>query len=478
MLDIAMRSLMEIAVNEIGYSDAFRFGDWAPAEVKVVQPRIDIHEAYTIYPAFVRIRMAYGYMCAEDSLQPRPDTWRAKQIADEITALRYGISRLEAWYHHRNIPPDLQVHSTAPPAGLIDEIRRLKMRVKILIDERLNTGASMPPREREWSDPLRWWAEWERHPWTPNVAPLEWPSVSSVGIGDHMYTTYYAEQADAVARNGYRNEGIAARVFPDSQHSFSVPLFHLLNASGDHFYTVSEPERDNAIANFGYSDQGIACYVYPPASSDLVPLYRQYFSGSGDHFYTTDLAERDLAISNIGYQAEGIACLVETAAAAARFPSPNTVPLYRLAHPSGDHFYTTDAGERQNAITTIGYVDEGITGYVRRDQTGDTVPLFRLFNATTHDHFYTTSGPERDYATGVGYAFEGIQCYVWEPSAAGRAPFYRLLNGKGDHFYTASLEERDNAIRVVGYHSEGLACDVPTASAPITVALWRLLKTN
>ena len=93
--------------------------------------------------------------------------------------------------------------------------------------------------EREWSDPLRWWAEWERHPWTPNVAPLEWPSVSSVGIGDHMYTTYYAEQADAVARNGYRNEGIAARVFPDSQHSFSVPLFHLLNASGDHFYTVS-----------------------------------------------------------------------------------------------------------------------------------------------------------------------------------------------------------------------------------------------
>ena len=52
------------------------------------------------------------------------------------------------------------------------------------------------------------------------------------------------------------------------------------------------------------------------------------------------------------------------------------------------------------------------------------------------------------------------------------------MNGKGDHFYTASLEERDNAIRVVGYHSEGLACDVPTASAPITVALWRLLKTN
>jgi predicted acylesterase/phospholipase RssA len=479
MVDIAMRSLMDIAVNEIAYSDTFRFGDWAPADVKVIQPRIDIHETYTIYPAFVRIRMAYGHMCAEDTLQPGPNTWRARQIADEITALRYGITRLEAWRHNKNIPPDLQVHSTVPPAGLIDEIRRLKMRVKALIDERLNTGASMPPREREWSDPLRWWADWERHPWTPIVPPLEWPSVSSTGIGDHMYTTYYAEQADAIGRNGYRSEGVAARVFPVSQNPSGAPLFQLLNAAGDHFYTVSVPERDNASANLGYSDQGVACYVYRPASSGLVPLYRNYFGGNGDHFYTTDLIERDLAIANIGYRAEGIACLVETAAGAAQFPNPNDVPLYRLAHPSGDHFYTTDAGERQNAITTIGYLDEGITGYVRRNQTSGTTPLFRLFNAATGDHFYTTSALERDYARRFGYAFEKIQCYVWNPSAAARAPFYRLLNsGNGDHFYTTSLEERDNAIRTFGYHSEGVACDVPTAPAPMTVPLWRLLKTN
>lgn len=477
MVDIAMRSLMEIAVNEIAYSDTFRFGDWAPAEVKVIQPRIDIHETYTIYPAFVRIRMAYGYMCAEDTLQLRTDTWRMREIADEITALRYGVSRLEAWFHSQAIPPTLQVQPTAPPAGFIEEIRRLKLRIKTLIDERLNLGATMPPRERDWSDPIRWWADWETHPWTANVAPLVWPSVSSVGIGDHMYTTYYAEQAIAIERNGYRTEGIAARVFPVSNNPTGVPLYQLLNGSGDHFYTVSTAERDNAIAAFGYGDQGVACYVYPVAATGLVPFYRQYLGNNGDHFYTTDLFERDLAIGNLGYQAEGIACLVETAAGAAHFPNPNTVPLYRLAHPAGDHFYTTDDGERQNAINAIGYVDEGIAGYVRRNQTGSTVPLFRLFNAASGDHFYTTSAPERDSATGVGYVFEGIQCYVWEPSGAGRVPFYRLLNdGNGDHFYTVSLEERDNAIRVFGYHSEGVACDMPTAPAPATVPLWRLLK--
>jgi NTE family protein len=477
MVDIAMRSLMEIAINEVAYSDTFRFGNWSPLDVKIIQPRIDIHETYTIYPAFVRIRMAYGYMCAEDAVQPQPNSGRPRQIADEITALRYGISRLEAWFHNRPIPPTLQVEPTMPPAGLVDEIRRLKMRVKALIEERLNLGARMPPREREWSDPIRWWADWEAHPWTAAVAPLVWPSATTVGIGDHMYTTYYAEQADAIARNGYRSEGIAARVFPVSQNPTGVPLFQLLG--GDHFYTVSAPERDNAVANLGYSDEGVACYVYPPGSAGLVPLYRQYDGNNGDHFYTADLAERDAAIAGIGYQAEGIACLVETAAWAAQFPSPDTVPLYRLAHPTGDHFYTTDENERQNAIDVIGYADEGIAGYVRRDPSGGTVPLFRLYSAGTGDHFYTTSAAERDSATGVGYASEGIRCYVWPPSAAGRVPFYRLLNdGNGDHFYTTALEERDSAIRLSGYHSEGIACDVPTAPAPATVPLWRLFKTN
>lgn len=41
----------------------------------------------------------------------------------------------------------------------------------------------------------------------------------------------------------------------------------------------------------------------------LVPLYR--LQGHGDHFYTTSESERDNAISSYGYVSEGIACYVE-----------------------------------------------------------------------------------------------------------------------------------------------------------------------
>ena len=42
-----------------------------------------------------------------------------------------------------------------------------------------------------------------------------------------------------------------------------------------------------------------------------------------------------------------------------------SVPIYRLYSPgSDDHFYTTGAAERDNAISSYGYLDEGVLGYV------------------------------------------------------------------------------------------------------------------
>jgi hypothetical protein len=40
------------------------------------------------------------------------------------------------------------------------------------------------------------------------------------------------------------------------------------------------------------------------------------------------------------------------------------VPLHRLSHSNGNHFYTLSAGERDNAVTTHGYTSEGIAGWV------------------------------------------------------------------------------------------------------------------
>lgn len=46
-------------------------------------------------------------------------------------------------------------------------------------------------------------------------------------------------------------------------------------------------------------------------------------------------------------------------------PSENKVAVLRLYNPdTKDHFYTTDGAEADNAIKTLGYVFEGVLGYV------------------------------------------------------------------------------------------------------------------
>jgi Repeat of unknown function (DUF5648)/Metallo-peptidase family M12B Reprolysin-like len=67
---------------------------------------------------------------------------------------------------------------------------------------------------------------------------------------------------------------------------------------------------------------------------------------------------------------------------------------------SGDHFYSTDVAERDNAVANLGYLDEGVACHVFAAAGTGTIPLFRLFNADSGDHFYTTSAPERDSAIG------------------------------------------------------------------------------
>jgi serine/threonine protein kinase len=138
-----------------------------------------------------------------------------------------------------------------------------------------------------------------------------------------------------------------------------------------------------------------------------------------------------------------------------------TVPLYRLLKTgTGNHFYTTSATERDNAVNHLGFKYEGIAGYVFSTQVTGSVPLYRLVLATSTvlDHFYTTSAAERDNAVKTySYKYEGIQCYVLPTQMRGTTPLYRLVNSKPDHFYTISSTEKDNAVKSYGYKYEGIA---------------------
>lgn len=166
-----------------------------------------------------------------------------------------------------------------------------------------------------------------------------------------------------------------------------------------------------------------------------------------------------------------------------------------------DHFYTTWPNEREHALASFGYADEGTACYVLPVQQSATLPLYRLLHPGTGDHFYTTSEPERASAAAVhGYIDEGVAAFVYAESAPGRAPFYRLYSPtSGDHCYTTSTSERDllvgPAIADPGgspvvspllppggislssparYADEGIACYVLTAPEGAAVPLYRL----
>jgi hypothetical protein len=153
-------------------------------------------------------------------------------------------------------------------------------------------------------------------------------------------------------------------------------------------------------------------------ASHAVPLYRLYSPGAIDHFYTTNAAERDHAEQNLGYHGEGTAaCIWPTSTN--RIPLVPLVPLYRLYSPGAtDHFYTTNTAERDHAIHTLGYHDEGITGDVANHPVANLIPLYRLYSPTGTDHFYTTNATERDHAIHtLGYHDEGIAAWVLPSSA-------------------------------------------------------------
>ncbi len=136
----------------------------------------------------------------------------------------------------------------------------------------------------------------------------------------------------------------------------SVPLYSL-NCGASWFFLTASPNEDSSLAGSGWGSI-VAGHVYAGAGDvpGLTPLYRLYYPGTGDHFYTTSAGERDSLIPN-GYHYEGIACYV--------FPSQvsGSVPLYRAYNPqTGQHRYTTDGGV-YNALSAP-WQQEGVQAYV------------------------------------------------------------------------------------------------------------------
>ncbi|HEX2091962.1 MAG TPA: S8 family serine peptidase [Longimicrobiaceae bacterium] len=117
----------------------------------------------------------------------------------------------------------------------------------------------------------------------------------------------------------------------------TVPLYRYWNPGiGDHFYTTDWAELGGG--RYGWAYEGIQCYVLPRSRTGAAPLYRYWNPGIGDHFYTTNWAE--LGSGGYGWAFERIQCYVPVSA------QSGSIPVYRYWNPGiGDHFYTTSWAE-------------------------------------------------------------------------------------------------------------------------------------
>ena len=138
----------------------------------------------------------------------------------------------------------------------------------------------------------------------------------------------------------------------------------------------------------GACDEGLGCRI---------DVYRS--GGAHGHIYGLDPAEA----ANAGQSMEGDPYFYVYAS-----ETVGLSPLYRCDKGSGLRFLTL------SATCEIGLPVDLLVGYVATTPVCGAIPLHRLYNGTTGDHFYTTSEGERDNAIAAyGYSSEGIAAYVW-----------------------------------------------------------------
>ncbi|KAJ7798333.1 hypothetical protein B0H14DRAFT_2906994 [Mycena olivaceomarginata] len=117
----------------------------------------------------------------------------------------------------------------------------------------------------------------------------------------YSYSTDAAFVSAAILENGYVLESVIGMVFVTHEES-TVPCYFLSSgALADNFLTISATERDAAIAN-GYTLlPTFQTYIYPTQICGSIPMYRLYNSAQTSNYFTTSESERLSAISTRGY---------------------------------------------------------------------------------------------------------------------------------------------------------------------------------
>ena len=119
--------------------------------------------------------------------------------------------------------------------------------------------------------------------------------------------------------------------------------------------------------------------------------------GGGGHLFTTDLG---LARST-GLETESFFWVYAA-------PTEGLVALHRCRKSNGKFFLTTSSSCEGGGTSVE------VLGYIARSATCGSTPLYRLHLASLGNHFHTISAGERDNAISeLGYAMEGVTGHVW-----------------------------------------------------------------
>ncbi|AIF84121.1 putative esterase of the alpha-beta hydrolase superfamily [Candidatus Nitrososphaera evergladensis SR1] len=184
ILDIGMRASADIMPSEISESSLFPPNSWGKPVV-VIRPEHDIHDGMTIDPGLIRIRVAHGFMRADDVItawDKDPATYGEQTTKNSsernttlIVRLRRKIWQLEyaangfTYSSDQGKHPETPSPLTGPDSGkkrseALASVRHWKRELKELVDQRIASGGKVPEGYEQW------WLGWEQHPWKPIVA--------------------------------------------------------------------------------------------------------------------------------------------------------------------------------------------------------------------------------------------------------------------------------------------------------------------
>jgi len=254
--------------------------------------------------------------------------------------------------------------------------------------------------------------------------------------GGYSFITPSGGEFNNLVSNGWFDVGPIGNLYAGATDQPGLTALYRLYSpgSGNHFYTTSLAERNTIVGNASYVDEGISGYVFPGTAAGRKPLYRAYNPQTGQHRFIGNPDEYNTLPAP--WQKEGTAAYV--------LPG-DPVLLYRGDY-RGTLFYLTTSRAESMGAERYGYITRGAVGRVftsSNDAPGLTA-LYRLGSPFTGDHFYTTNAAEKN-AIQPFYTYEGIQGYVFTGPGDNRKPLYRAYNPQtGQHLFSGELSEYNN----------------------------------